>query len=236
MKDLLDYIIIFFDKLTGGINQLSQGDLQAIAQERWYQMILFWGTILFWITILVAGVMGVWWFWLRYDKKVLVKKLKGKAVIDTYMDKARQHKDARDKEKLTLLKTKKTMPIPSHNYTQKMGKKDFYEVYLCDDGSLRPKYDTDIEEIEKAVEVSDEISGQEVAGWRLEEMKLAEERYKKQTFFDKYKDQLMTFLAMVIAVAIIWITVSKIQTGQIANAKALSDVAKAITELRGACI
>lgn len=235
---MLDYIIGFFDGAANTINKVASGNLGAIAEEGWYNWLVFWGNLLWWITVIVVGGVLFWHFYLRYNKKVLVKKLKGNSVIDSYMDRGRIHKDSRGKIKISLLRTRQTAPIPSHQYIMKMGKKDFFEMYLCDDNTLRAKEDVIdfIDKIREIVKVEDRISLQEMAGWRMEEMKLAEEKYKKQGFFDKYKDIFMTFMAMVAAIAIIWITVSKVQGSIFSMTTQVGEMTKAIVELKSACL
>lgn len=236
MENLLNYIIGFFQNAANTVDRVSSGNLGAVVEESWFRVLLFWTNLIWWFIVITSVFVALWFFYLRYNQHVLVKKLKGRAVIDAYMDKARKHKDSRGKTKITLLKTRKTAPIPSYLYTQKMGKKDFYEMYLCDDGTLKPKCDVDIGIIENAIKVDDKISLQELAGWRLEEMKLAEEKYKKMGFFDKYKDQLMVFLGMIIAVAIVWITISKIQGSILTMAGEVTELSKAIIALKQSCL
>ena len=63
-------------------------------------------------------------------------------------------------------------------------------------------------------------------------MKLAESKFKKQTFLEKYRAEIMVFMGMVLCTAMVWITMKGITDGMYAVAKSISDLAGALATLK----
>jgi len=227
--NILDRVAGVTEGVTGLIDNTGGGNWFAFTQTMQWQQFTFWLYVALGLGVVFFGLFFLNRFYLRFNKRVLVKKLKGSAVIDTYMDRGRIYKDKQGKEKLDLLRIRKTCPIPSYKFTQKMGKADFYEAYLDDDGNLKLKVDADIEQLRDTVRSKEVISLQELAGWRIQEMKLAEERFKKKSFLEKHSAMLLTFMGMVAVVAMVWITMNKLQT----VSGSILELAKAVKSLGG---
>jgi len=218
---------------TDSLNEVLQGDMSSIVQSNAYAKFMYWGKILFWFGLLVIGAAFIYHYFFKYNKRVLIKKLKGNAVIDVYHDKGRIKKDTRGKEKLTLLKTRRTCPIPSYKYTAKIGKLDFYEIYLDEKGNLYPINDEPIIDQVTSQATSDKnINFHILSSWRLEEMKLAEEKFKKKGFLQQHMPEILVFMAMICCVAIIWITMKTIAGELNAVAGSVTRLAESVAGLK----
>ncbi len=233
IKDVMGRVLGTVDKGAKGMENVIKGDVSGIVQSEAWIRFLWWSKLLMWVLILtVAGIL-IWHYWFRFNKKVLVKKLKGHAVIDTYIDRARIITDSRKKTKLDLLKTNKSCPVPSYKYTTKMGKLDFYELYLDEKGNLYPINDQQIiDQVTNEIVSDKNVDFHILSSWRLEEMKLAEEKFRKRTFFQEHMPEILIFMAMVFSTAMVWITMKSIETAGVQHAMAISELAKALASLK----
>lgn len=231
-KDIAGKILGFADKGVETIDKVASGDLGAIAESAGWIRFMWWAKFIMWFAIIFIIMVIIWHFWFKYNKKVLIKKLKGSAVIDTYMDRGRITTDMRKKTKLSLLKTRKTCPVPSYKYTTKMGKKDFYELYLDDKGNLYPIDDTNVIRNVEGIKSDKSIDYHILAAWRLEEMKLAEEKFKKKTFLSQHMPEILIFMSMVLCTAMVWITMKGIENAGVQHAQAIAELARALSQLR----
>jgi|26BtaG_2_1085354.scaffolds.fasta_scaffold01187_3 disulfide bond formation protein DsbB len=232
-KDMFTYIERFFEWFAKFIKGLTTFDFSMVTETAAYSRTLFIFRIIFYVVIFLGVAVGIYHLFFKYNKIVMVKKLKGSAVIDTYKDRGRIMKDKAGKEKLILFKTRKTCPVPSYRYTTKMGKLDYYELYLDERGNLYPVNDEPIiDQVLSEVKSDKNIDWHILGSWRLEEMKLAEEKYRKQSFMTKHMPEIMVFLAMMAAVAIVWVTMKAINVGMFEIGQSLNELAKAISSLK----
>ncbi len=232
-KDILGSVTKGAEKGAETINRVAAGDLGVVTQSEAWISFMWWAKLIIWFLVLVVGGVMIWHYWFKFNKRVLVKKLKGKAVIDIYLDRGKIVTDQRQKTKLILLRTKKTCPVPSYKYTTKMGKQDFYELYLDEKGNLHPINDQQIiDQVTSKVTSDKNIDFHILASWRLEEMKLAEEKFRKQSFLKEHMPEIMFFMAMVLGTAILWVTSKSAEASGIAQASAIKDLANALVGLR----
>ena len=200
--------------------------------EAWVSMI-WWFRLIMWVLVIVVASLAIWHFWIKFNKRVLVKKLKGNAVIDTFIDRGKIIVDSKQKIKLVLLKTKKSCPVPSYKYTTKMGKQDFYELYLDEKGNLHPINDQQIiDQVTKEVKSDKNIDFHILASWRLDEMKLAEEKFRKQSFLKQHMPEIIFFMSMVLGTVVMWMTSKSAEASGIAQANAIKELAQALSGLR----
>lgn len=235
MADILNTITNALGVGTKNTEQVIQGNFQPIVQSQTFNSFLFIMKIVVWFGAVVVFGMIIHHYFFRYNKRVMIKKLKGTSIIDIYFDRGRIMKDLRGKDKLNLLKTRKSCPVPSYDYTNKMGKSDFYELYLDEYGNLSPINETifikQVKE-QRVIEGSKSVDFHILSSWRLEEMKLAEEKFKKKSLIEKYLPEFLVFIAMVCAVGIIWITMKSVTSSGMANAQAMQQLAQAIASLK----
>lgn len=230
---LIDRVNDILDRTSDTIDTVTKGDLSLVTQSAAMQKLLFWGRLLLWLALVIAFIAVVNHFFFKYNKRILVKRLKGNSVIDSYFDRGRIFKDERGKLKLKLLKTKGTCPIPSFSYTSKMGKQDFYELYLDEYNDLYPVNDSGIvSDVKEYHSKAKDINFHMIGAWRLEEMKTAEEKYKKTNPLIKYLPEFILIFSMVLAVAVVWISVKSIESGYIANANAILKLAESVASLK----
>lgn len=220
------------EKGTETIDKVASGDLGAIAQSAGWIRFLWWAKFLTWVLVIAVVFIVVWHFFFRFNKKVLIKKLKGSAVIDCYTDRGRVITDARGKRKLILLRTRKTCPVPSYKYTTKIGKLDFYELYLDEKGNLYPINDQPIIDQVEEIKSEKSIDFHILSAWRLEEMKLAEQKFKKQSFLKEHMPEILTFMAMVCITAMVWVTMKGIENAGVQHAQAIAELARALASLK----
>ncbi len=233
IKDILGKVLGFVDKGIGSLDSLTKGDFGAITESTSWIRFMVMTRLFMWLIILIVGGLVIWHFFFRFNKKVLVKKLKGSAVIDVYTDRGRIITDERKRRKLILLKTRKSCPVPSYRYTTKSGKLDFYELYLDEKGNLYPIDDQPlIDQVKKEVVNAKTIDFHILAPWRLEEMKLAEQKFKKQSFLKEHMPEILMFMSMVCITAMVWITMKSIQSAGVEHAMAIKELAKALASLK----
>jgi len=233
IRDVANKILGFLDKGVDSIDSLAKGDLGAITQSAGWTRFMFLSRLFMWIIVLSVGGLAVWHFFFRFNKRALIKKLKGGAVIDVYKDRGRIITDVRGRKKLILLRTKKSCPIPSYQYTTKMGKLDFFEFYLDEKGNLYPINDQPIIDQVRKESITDKtIDFHILAPWRLEEMKLAEQKFKKQTFIQKHMPEILVFMAMVMITAMVWITMKGITSGMYEVAAGIKQLASSLAALK----
>jgi len=80
---------------------------------------------------------------MQYNKKVRILTKHGGNVIDMKFDIAKEIIDQQGKRKLVLWNTRKgkyavTCPVPHQKYRYKVGKKDFYDLWLDDNKNVHP--------------------------------------------------------------------------------------------------
>jgi len=233
IKDVLGKVLDFVNKGVGSIDNLAQGNFGAITESAGWMRFMFMTRLFMWVIVFTVGGLLIWHWFFRFNKRVLIKKLKGNAVIDVYQERGRIVTDERKRRKLILLKTKGSCPVPSYRYTTKMKKLDFYELYLDEKGNLYPINDQPIiDQVKQEAVHEKKIDFQILAPWRLEEMKLAEQKFKKQSFLKEHMPEILTFMAMVCITAMVWITMKGITSGMYAVSSSISDLAQALASLK----
>jgi len=233
IRDVIGKIFGYVERGVGSIDNIAQGDFGAITQSAGWARFMFMTRLFMWLIILIAGGLFIWHYFFRFNKRVLVKKLKGSAVIDVYNDRGRIVTDERKRRKLILLKTRKSCPVPSYQYTTKSGKLDFFELYIDEKGNLYPINDQPIiDQARKEVINKKEIDFHILAPWRLEEMKLAEQKFKKQSFLKQHMPEILIFMSMVCITAMVWITMKGITSGMYSVAASITDLAGALASLK----
>jgi len=233
IKDVIGKVLGFVTRSADTIDRLAEGDFGSIAESAGWIRFMFMTRLFMWLIIFMVGGLLIWHFFFRFNKRVLVKKLKGPAVIDCYKDRGRIITDERKRRKLILLRTRKSCPVPSYKYTTKMGKLDFFELYLDEKGNLYPINDQPIiDQIKKEAVNEKTIDFHILAPWRLEEMKLAEQKFKKQSFLKEHMPEILIFMAMVCITAMVWITMKSIQSAGVEHAMAIKELAHALSTLK----
>jgi len=233
IRDIMGKIMGFITRGADSIDSLAKGDFGAITESAGWARFMVLSRVFMWLIILIVGGLAIWHFFFRFNKRILIKKLKGSAVVDCYNDRGRIVTDERKRRKLILLKTRKSCPVPSYRYTTKMKKLDFYELYLDEKGNLYPINDQPIiDQVRKQVVNAKTIDFHILAPWRLEEMKLAEQKFKKQSFLKEHMPDILIFMAMVCITAMVWITMKSIQSAGVEHAMAIRELAQALASLK----
>ena len=233
MPDIFDKVTGVIDKGAGGIDSIASGDIAGAVSALPVDKFLMWGKILFWATVVMFGLVFIYKYKIQYKHRALVKQVKGGAVVDNYFTDVRIFKDERGKQKLQIAKGKKTCPVPDYNITSKMGKKDFFTLYEGDDGEIYAwdgislsNNDGNLLSVVSNEKRTQLIDAQVMKAWRLEEMKLAESKYKKESFLQKYKSEIIIFFVVMGSVGIIWLVTKSIESMYINMAGSFREVAK----------
>lgn len=165
------------------------------AKSAGFAKFMFFAKIILMIAALLFLCLLFYKFVLQYKIKIRVLRMSGGSIIDMVDDKAKMVRtDAQGKRKFVLFKLRKTLPPPATKYKYKTGKKDTYFLYEDDNGELHP---CDLGEINPDQKMLIKAVPEERKGWaRMEEM-LAEDKIRKQNWFEKHKE----FVALVMACA-----------------------------------
>lgn len=228
MANLFDKIGELGEKGAETMERVTSGDVSVLGGVFQGSRIQFWIDFIKWFAIVLFAGVFFYKFVLQYKHKVLVKKLKGNAVVDHYFTRAKEITDERGKRKLALFKNRKTCPVPVYSITSKMGKKDFFTLYEDDDGELHPWDETKLHTVvgEVVEETKKLINPQVMKSWRLDEIKLMEEKYKQKSFIMEHLPEFILFITAMSCLGMIWITAKMIQSTYIKNAAAFMEVAR----------
>jgi hypothetical protein len=177
--------------------------------------------IAIYLAIVAFGSIAFYKYYIQYNIKVSLRfKTRGGSVIDVKEDRAKEIIDTNGKRKLILLKNKKlnSPPLPSLKYKYKIGKRDYYEFVVDDDGNLFPceiaayesVYDSEknINTIHKTIPIP-----QERTAWLMNEKKLQEEKIRKKGWMDKYGAVIVPIAALACSVVIMYFAVQSINQG-----------------------
>jgi len=178
-----------FDKIgaageaVGQIGQGSFGSLTPVLDKIYLAL-----QIIIPAVIVVALVLIFWKMFLQFKINVRIVKKSGGKIVDIINDRAKFVVDEQGKRKLVLWKTRegkegKSIPIPEMYYKYKMGRKDYYDLSMDDNGNLHPN-----ELIDSDEHLSSFIKPipQERKAWDRYEDKLIIEKFKKKDWLEKY--------------------------------------------------
>jgi|TARA_R100000501_G_C2630878_1_gene126563 hypothetical protein len=184
------------DNIGSGIQQFMSGDIiNALPMDK----IFWWASAAFYVAIITFTSIYVYKYLFQFNKRALVRKLKGGNIVDHKLDRVKQITDEHGKKKLVFLAMKHgrerlSCPIPALYHTHKIGKNDFYIFDMDDKSNLIPvelKTTSNTKHMESPIE-------QEVwDSWSLDEKELAHERYKKKNFFSEHMSEILVIITVV---------------------------------------
>jgi len=167
----------------------------AILNHPAAQIIFFWIKIFFWITLIIFGALAYWKFKMRYNKIVTIKVFnEDKPTGEQLTDRAYEMIDGQGKRKLWLQKTKSACAIPQTSQIHKG--KTFYKIGMDKQtGVLFPiqeieqlKKDSTGKPISATSETIIGMNEQNRRAFLMNEYRIAQERHKKEGFFEKNKE------------------------------------------------